>query len=167
MNKLVIFYSFEGSTKLVAESIAESIDADILRLKPKNEIKSKGFMRFIWAVKAAIMREKPELLPFDKSIEEYDVLFIGTPVWVWAYAAPLNTFLSKHAPSGKKIAVFCCHAGGKGKTLKNMKQALKDNTILGELDLSKPARRDTQASVQKATDWAQEIVRSLYLADGT
>ena len=45
MKKLIIFYSFEGNTKLIAENIAKAIDADILELKPEKEVKTKSFMR--------------------------------------------------------------------------------------------------------------------------
>ncbi|MCK5289167.1 MAG: flavodoxin, partial [Candidatus Omnitrophica bacterium] len=86
MKKIVIFYSFEGNTKLIAESIAKTIGADLLELKPKSEMQSKGFMKYVWGGKAVMMKAKPELLPMDKDIKGYDILFIGTPVWAGTYA---------------------------------------------------------------------------------
>ena len=41
MKKLVIFHSFEGNTRQIAETIANPVDADLLELKPKTEIPSK------------------------------------------------------------------------------------------------------------------------------
>jgi len=157
MKTLVIFYSFEGNTKLIAENIAKTIDADILELKPKNEIKTKGFMKYVWGGKAAMMKEKPELIPLDKNIEEYDMLFVGTPVWAWSYAPPLNTFFSTQSIANKKIALFCCHGGVKGKIFDKMKQALADNEILGQIDFQDPLKRETIVSIQKAKDWAESI----------
>ena len=98
MKSLVIFYSFEGNTKLMAENIAQTAEADVLELKPKKEIQSKGFMKYFWGGKAAMMKEKPELLPFDKNIQDYDLIFIGTPVWAWTYSPPLNSFFSSYFP---------------------------------------------------------------------
>ena len=160
MKKVVIFYSFEGNTKLMAENIAKTIDADLLELKQKKEIKSKGFMKYVWGGKAAIMKTKPELLPFDKDIQEYDVLFIGTPVWAWTYAPPLNTFFASHSLLNKKIALFCCHGGGKGKIFDKMKEALKDNQILGEIDFKEPLKNNPGANVQKAKKWAEDIIKT-------
>jgi len=161
MKKIVIFYSFEGNTKIIAENIAQKIEADLLEIKPKKEIKSKGFMKFVWGGKAAIMKTKPELLPLTKDITEYDMIFIGTPVWAWTYASPLTTFFSAHLLSNKKIGLFCCHGGGKGKIFDKMKQALENNEILGEIDFQDPLKKETQKNIQKAKDWAENIIKDI------
>lgn len=158
MKKLVIYYSFEGNTKLIAEDIAKAIDADLLEIKPVTEIETKGFMKFFWGGKQAMMNEKPLLLPLDKNPEDYDVIFIGTPVWAWAPAPPLKTFFDTHKFENKKIALFCCHGGGKGKTLEKMKQALgEQNEFIGQIDFVDPLKRKTEEKVKKAVEWARTI----------
>jgi len=161
MKKAVIFYSYEGNTKFMAESIAKEIEADLIELKPKNEKKSKGFMKYFWGGRAVMRNIKPELLPLNKDIQEYDVLFIGTPVWAFSYAPALNSFLSENQFIGKKIGLFCCHGGGKGNVFKNMKEALENNKILGEADFFEPFKKETEAKVKKAKDWAVGIVKDL------
>ncbi len=149
MKKLVVYYSFEGNTKLIAEHIAKTINADILELKPKIEIRTKGFMKYLWGGKQAMMKTKPELLPFDKNVQDYDILFIGTPVWAWTYAPPLNTLFTSYRIADKKIALFCCHGGGKGNIFDKMKKALKNNQILGEIDFQDPLKNNTNANIQR------------------
>lgn len=161
MKKIVIFYSFEGNTKIIAENIAQKIGADLLEIKPRKEIKSRGFMKFFWGGKAAMMKTKPELLPFNKDLTKYDVVFIGTPVWAWTYAPPLNTFFSTSLLSNKKIGLFCCHGGGKGKIFNKMKQALENNDIIGEIDFRDPLKIETKKNIQKAKDWAEIIIKKL------
>ncbi len=161
MKKLVVYYSFEGNTKLIAETIAKAIGADLLELKPKKEIQSKGFMKFVWGGRAAMMKTKPELYPLDKDIQDYDVIFIGTPVWAWNFAPPFNTFFTTHALTNKKIALFCCHGGGKGKIFQKMKEALKVNQILGEIDFKEPLKNKPDANTAKAIVWAESILKSL------
>ncbi len=157
MKTLVIYYSFEGNTKLMAEAMAEAVGADLLRLQPRREIQTHGFMKFVWGGKAAMMKDKPELLPLDKNPDDYDLLLLGTPVWAWTYAPPMNTFLSGTPLSGKKIALFCCHGGGKGAIFEKMKAALPGNEFLGEIDFRDPAKRDMEANRGKAQDWARSM----------
>ncbi len=160
MKKLIVYYSFDGNTKLIAEHIAKTIEADILELKPKDKTKPKGFAKYVWGGKQIMQRIKPELLPFDRNPAAYDILFIGTPVWAWNYAPALNTFFSKHAPLNKKIALFCCHGGGKGKIFDKMKQALKNNEFLGEIDFQDPLKRNKEANMLKAENWAKTIMKA-------
>lgn len=157
MKKLVIFYSFEGNTRRIAETIAETVNADILELKPQKEAKTKGFMKYLWAGKEALMKAKPDLLPLEKNPGDYDVLFIGTPVWVLSYSPPLNTFFSTNPIQNKKIALFCCHGGGKGKIFDKMKKALNNNQILGEIDFVEPLKKNTDTCIEKAKEWANKI----------
>lgn len=161
MKALVVFYSFEGNTKLIAENIAKIVNADILELKPKKEIKSKGFMKYFWGGKAAIMKTKPELFPIEKNPQNYDILFIGTPVWAFTYAPPLNTFFSTSPVSNKKIVLFCCHGGGKGRIFDKMKKALKGNQILSEIDFHDPLKKNTDMQIQRAREWAENIIKTL------
>ena len=161
MRMIVVFYSFEGNTKLIAENIAGTISADILELKPKKEIRSKGFMKYFRGVKAVITRAMPELSPIQRDLQDYDILFIGTPVWAGTYAPPLNAFFSTLSVSNKKIALFCCHGGGKGKIFEKMQKALKGNQILSEIDFRDPLKKNTDTNIQRAKEWAKDIIRTI------
>ena len=122
---LVIFYSFEGNTKFIAENIAHEIGADTLELKPKDDVSSKGFMKYFWGGKQVFMKHSPELFPLDKNPNDYNILFIGTPVWAFSFTPTLKTFFEQNHFENKKIALFCCHGGGKMKTLKKIKKGNK------------------------------------------
>ncbi len=158
MKILVIYYSFEGNTKFIAESIAKAVGADILELKPKKEMKTHNFMKYFWGGKKIVMKEKPILLPFDKNPQDYDILFIGTPVWVWTYAPPLYTFFESVELNNKKIALFCCNAGGKGKIFEKMSKILSGNEIVGEIDFLEPLKNDSENNRNIAIQWAKQIV---------
>lgn len=49
MKNLVVYYSLEGNTKLIAKFIAKEIGSDIIELKPKKEFPSSGFRKYVWA----------------------------------------------------------------------------------------------------------------------
>lgn len=153
MKKLVIYYSLDGNTRLIAQTIAETAGADILELKPASQPGTRGFMKYFWGGRQVFMKEKPLLLPFEKNPQDYDLLFIGTPVWAWDYAPALATFFATQKIKGKKVALFCCSGGGKGKTLEKMKEQLKGNELIGEVDFIDPARRDKEKNIQKTKQW--------------
>lgn len=158
MKNLIVFYSFEGNTRLIAEAIAEEAGADILELKPEKVMKSRGFMKYFWGGKAAMMKEKPSLCPFDKNPMDYDFLFIGTPVWAFTYAPALKTFFSGYPVSGKKIALFCCHGGQKARTLEKMKAAVPGNEFVGEIDFRDPLKHNPDVCTEKARSWASRLI---------
>jgi len=158
---LVIYYSFEGNTRLIAESVAEVIGADLLDLKPKQDVKAKGFMKYFWGGRQVFRGQAPELHPFEKDLNDYDILFIGTPVWAFSFAPALKTFFKTVAFSNKKVAVFCCHGGGKMKTLEKIKAALSGNRIIGENDFNEPLKNHPDDNIIKARSWARSVVDSL------
>ena len=155
---LVVYYSFEGSTQLIAEAIAKAVDADILRLEVEKEMKKHGFSKYLWGGKQVVMKSKPSLKPMEKNPAEYDVLFIGTPVWAYTFSPALRTFFSTVKLGRKKIALFCSCGGDRRKTFENMRAQLQENEILGEFEAIEPIRHDTEAQKQKAIDWAKNIV---------
>lgn len=157
---LVVFYSLDGNTKLIAEAIAHEIDADILELKLEKEI-GKGFTKYFWGGRQVMQKQKPALKPFEKNPHKYDYLVIGTPVWAWTFTPAIRSFLAQTKLKNKKIALFCCHGGGPAKTLDNLAQELDGNEIIAKNDFEEPKRKNTQEQLKKAKLWAQEIKKQL------
>jgi flavodoxin len=161
MKKLVVFYSMDGNTRLVANTIAKEASADILELSPEKELSVKGFTRYLWGGKSVLMREKPGLKPLALNPNDYGMFFIGTPVWAWSFSPPLHTFLSQYSFSGKPVALFCCHGGGPGKVFRKMRDAIPGGVILGELDLQEPRTNDTGTQMEKTREWVGTILGKL------
>lgn len=161
MQKLVIFYSLEGNTKFIAEAVAEAIDADLLELKPVKEISKKGLFKYLHGAKQAIKKEQPPLLPLDKDPEAYDLIILGTPVWACTYSSPVHTFLSQNKLVNKKIVLFCCHGGDKGKTFEHLESILMGNEILDSCDFQKPLQQDSERNKNKAKEWAKHLISLL------
>ncbi len=156
MKTLVVYYSYEGSTKLAANKVAESLGADILEIKPVNEKKTKGFMKYVWGGRAAVMKHKPTLEPYEANIADYDLIIMGTPVWASTYAPPFHTFLFNNSLENKKVALFCCHEGSPGKTFTHFKKNLQNSDVLGEYDIRK-TYEDSEVKLQNIADWAKSL----------
>ena len=154
---LVVYYSFEGSTRLIAENIANVLDADVLECKPIKDLKSKGFSKYFWGGRQVVTKKKPDLVDFSVNPDDYDAIIIGTPVWSYTYAPAIRTFLSLVELRNKKIALFCCHEGGPGKTINNLKEELSENEIIDEMDFNNVAK-SKEENISKAKKWAQSLV---------
>jgi flavodoxin len=157
---LVVYYSYEGSTRLLAEHISHVLNADILECKPVKDLKSKGFSKYMWGGRQVVMKKKPELMDFSIDPHEYDVIIIGTPVWAFNYTPTIRSFLAQVTLKNKKIGLFCCHEGGPGKTLENLKKVLTENQIIGEIDFENVVKHKEE-NVAKAENWANEIKEKL------
>ena len=157
---IIIFYSYEGNTRFIAHTIAKEIRADILELKPKKDMNSKGFMKYFWGGKSVMLKQKPKLEPYDFTPDNYDFILIGTPVWSFTFTPALRTFFSQISIKNKKIAVFCCHEGGMRNTLDNMVDNLPGNTIIGKNDFNHPLVKNKNENEKKAVAWAKELIKS-------
>ena len=160
---LIIYYSFEGSTKLIAETIANELKTqnvgakvDLLELKAVDQPKSKGFSKYFWGGRMAMMKKIPQLEEFDTNINDYDFLIIGTPVWAWTFTPPLRTFFNNFKFNGKNIALFICHDGGPGKTIEKIKAELQGNEVIATHDFEKTAK-NKEKNVELAKKWVETL----------
>jgi flavodoxin len=156
MKKLVIYYSLNGSTKYIAEKICKELNADILELKPVKSMNPKGFMKFVWGGKQVLFHEQPKLEPIKEDIQSYDFVVFGTPVWAGSYVPAFNTFFRDNKLVHKRIALFCCHDGSKGKVFDNFKNSLQTSNVVSEIDFKYPAK-DIEAQASNACKWIKEL----------
>lgn len=158
---LVIFYSLEGNTRFIAETISKAVHGELLRIEPIKNIKPTGFMKFIWGGRQVMMKKKPELKTVEKDPNDYDLIFMGTPVWAWSPSPPISSFCATFPLDGKKVALFCTHEGGPGKTIEKLKNMLPKAEIIGEFDTFAPLKKDKEKSRKKAKKWAGEILKKM------
>ncbi|MBP5163854.1 MAG: flavodoxin [Lachnospiraceae bacterium] len=113
MKSLIVYYSLEGNTEYAADIISEETGADVLRLEPEKAYHDKGFAKFFWGGKSAVMAEKPKLQAYDVDLSEYGRIIFGFPVWASTFAPPIRTFVdeNREALKEKRIAAFACQSG--------------------------------------------------------
>lgn len=147
MKTLIVYYSLEGNTRWAAEQIAGRLGAETLRLTPKAAYPDKGFKKFLFGGKSAVMKEMPELEPYDVDITQYDRVVLATPVWAGTMAPPLRTFIQREDLRGKKLALVASSMGGSpGKTFAHMKALLGVSEDIPALSLKDPKSHPSQAN---------------------
>lgn len=161
MKSIVIFYSLEGHTKLVAQILAQELNADLLELELVKPLPNKGFRKYFWCGKSSVFREKPELKTEIPDLSQYDAIIIGTPVWVGNCASPINTILSvvnrSHKLEGKRIGMLITNFGGSiKKCVKQIEKAFPNNEFLKPLHFVNPSENDKEEIISKIRMWIEK-----------
>lgn len=123
---LVAFFSASGSTRKLANTLAEAIGADTYEIKPETRYTGKDLN---WndkqsrsSVEMDDINSRPALADKSAQVADYDTIFLGFPIW-W-YVAPhiINSFLESYDFAGKTIVIFATSGGsGFGETLNQLK----------------------------------------------
>ena len=141
MKTAIVFYSMGGNTAFAAQRIARELHADLIEIKPEKQYPDKGFRKFLWGGKSAVMAETPALLPYDFQPEKYGQIILGFPVWAGNIAPPLRTFVRDNLAGlkDKRTAAFACQSGaGAEKAFGKLEAALGGRALAAKLILIDP-----------------------------
>lgn len=104
---LVAYFSYSGTTKNIATALSEKTGADLFEITPQQEY-SNVYLQSNSEIRRGA---KPELAQTVSNMADYDIVFVGYPVWWHATPAPVNTFLESYDLNGKLIIPFCTSGG--------------------------------------------------------
>lgn len=158
MKTLVVYYSFDGNCEFIAGEIGKILGADLLRLETVDEKKRTGLAKFVWGGRQVFTHHKPPLKPYEVTVEAYDLIIIGAPVWAGSPAPALNSFLARTRIVNKRLALFCCCAGSQGTFFDTVKATLPGNTFIGEIGFISPAK-DPQKARERIAGWLEACVQ--------
>ena len=135
--KLVAYFSASGVTGNVAKLLAEAADADLFEIKPEVPYTSADLD---WQDKnsrsSVEMRDKssrPAIAESNAKVEEYDVIFLGFPIWWYVAPTIINTFLESYDFAGKTIILFATSgSSGFGETVDVLKGSVDGTTVIKE-----------------------------------
>ncbi len=107
MRNLVVYYSKSGNTETVAKEISKAVNGELIKIELIKDIS------FGWAAFTALLGLKGKIKTINCSIEDYDNIFIGSPVWAGKNSTPMNTYLNNIDFTGKNIFIFITQADDK------------------------------------------------------
>ena len=109
---LVLYYSETGTTKTVAQELQKQMGADIESIECV-EPYSGNFQETIQRGQREMQSGNyPALKALKKKVADYDIVFLGYPIWFGTYANPIVTLLKEQDFAGKKIVPFCTFGSG-------------------------------------------------------
>lgn len=128
---LVLYYSQTQATQQVAQLIAEAVDGEIEMIevtKPYDGTYDETIKRCMQERESG---ELPEVKPLNVNLDDYDVIYLGYPVWFGTMCLPMTSFVKNNDLSGKKIIPFCTFgSGGLNTSVADLKAAQPKAEIL-------------------------------------
>ncbi len=109
MKTAIIYYSFKGSTRKLAQQKAKELSADIFEVKER--IKRNTFTALLFGCPLSLNRKTVKIEPLNIDFSLYDKFIVFSPVWAGYPACAFNSILEL-LPKGKVVDVVLCSAGG-------------------------------------------------------
>lgn len=106
---LVSYFSASGTTKSVAEKIANAVEGELFEIEPKEKYTEEDLDWMNKQSRSSIeMNEniKPEILNKVSNLDEYDKVVLGFPIWWYKEPTIIDKFLEENNMTGKNIYVF-------------------------------------------------------------
>ena len=156
MKTLITYFSAEGNTKALAERLAAAIGADVFEIRPekpytKEEINWKNPLSRCNKEKMG-KKDVPVVGRVD-GWDDYDMVFIGFPIWYFAAPNIINTFVKGYDWGGKKVALFATSGGSEmGKTAEKLQPYLSGNPEVVDARVF-----SVSASEEELKDWVESL----------
>ena len=155
---LVAYFSASGITAEVARNLASSIGADLYKIVPLHPYTDADLDWTNSNSRSSVeMRDlncRPALMDNNAKVEDYDVIFLGFPVWWYREPSVIDTFLDIYDFSGKKIVPFCTSGGsGIGETAKRI-----NDVTGGRASVDSGKRFSVHVSIEELKSWAESFI---------
>lgn len=104
---LIVYFSQTGNTRTIAKYINEAVESDIIEIKTTDTY-TDDYDTLLAQIRQEVSQNyAPSINTKVTDIDQYDLIFIGYPIWVETAAPPIRTFLTSHDLSGKTVVPFC------------------------------------------------------------
>ena len=152
--KLVAYFSASGTTRKVAEMIATAAEADLYEIEPKQPY-SKADLNWMdkksrSSVEMSDKKSRPEIIDTDVSINVYEEIILGFPIWWYVAPTIINTFLESFDFTGKRIILFATSGGsGFGNTVRELQLSAPDAVIVEGQVFGRAAKQEIEEWVKR------------------
>ena len=156
---LVVYFSATGNTKAVAETLTELTGANIYEIVPEQPYTDEDLNYNDRTTRATVEQNDPDARPAIQGsitdFEQYDVIYVGYPIWWGDMPRILYTFFDEYDFNGKTIAPFCTSGGsGLSGTPGTIAELETGATVLDGLHVSDS---DADNAESQVSEWLVEI----------
>lgn len=153
---LVVYYSLSGHTRKIAEKVAALTGGDLYEIKTEEKIKPE--LSFYLKARRQLKNGKyPALAGEMPDIKSYDTVFVGAPVWWYAPATPLLSFLKKADFAAKKVVPFSTQGSNFGSFFADFNKMAQNAKMRPSASFNNLPEKYDRAVDNKITVWVNSV----------
>ena len=119
-----------GNNQLVAEAIQTAVGGDLVEIVSEEAYPADYEETVTKSHGQQNSSTRPALSTSIENMADYDVIYVGYPIWAMTLPMPVESFLTQYDLSGKTIVPFCTHAGyGAGQTEEKIRVLCPNSTV--------------------------------------
>jgi flavodoxin len=155
IKSLTVYYSRTGHTRTVANYIHALTGGDLVEIETVDPYPEDYDTLVALNVAQQESGYRPPLKTVIENIRDYDIVFIGSPLWNVRLTPPVRSFLSSHDLSGKTVAPFVTYiVSGVGRSRQDIQELCPEAQILGGLAI---LGEDATAAQTRVAEWLRNI----------
>ncbi len=158
MNKIIVYFSYTGNTKMIANKIKEKLNCDILEIKTTIPY-SKDYDTVVNDEQnSERSNHLPQIQETNIDFSKYNEIIIGTPVWWYRPSPAIRTFLTQYDLSNKTIIPFATNAGWLGKTFKEIQALCKNSEVKEGMNIVFESYSDKLVTpIEEINKWIEKL----------
>ena len=127
--KLIVYFSYTGNTRMIANKIKEKLNCDILEIKTVIRYSDDYDTVVNDEQNSEASNYLPQIQDINCDLTKYDEIILGTPVWWYTIVPVIRTFLKENDLSGKIIKPFATNAGWLGHTFQEIESLCPNSKV--------------------------------------
>ena len=156
--KIVVYFSYTGHTKMIAEKISKELNCDILELKPIVPY-SDNYQEVVDDEQnSEVSNHIPEIEKVNIDLNKYDEIILGFPTWWYRPAPVVRAFLRNNDLTGKNIVPFATNAGWLGRSFTEVKKSCPKSIVKNEMNIVFESYSDNlQTEMSEVENWIKSL----------
>ena len=163
---LVTYYSSAGHTRTIAEHVARATQGDLEELRAAGEPSGTGAHHYLWALRHLLLSQKPLLTGLKHDAAMYDLIILGSPVWLGTFSPVLHSYIRTAPLAHKRIALFCSYRNSPGTAFKHVTRLLSASTVMAPtLSVLDPVAAGPSSISIRAQRWVHDLELAMTAED--
>lgn len=156
---LVAYFSWSGNTRDAAKYIANKLSADEFEIIREKAYPTEYEPCTVEAKKEKEAGERPTIKGLVEDMSQYDVIFVGVPVWWYTAPMPVFSFLGQYDLKDKTVIPFCTCYTAEYETLTDIVKATPESKHLEGLTIvtKEMGGKDMDKKHVQIENWLTEI----------